>query len=386
MSTYTALVPEVLRWARERAGLDEQGLAKKMNVKPERVAEWESTGRITFKQIGRLAQHTRAPIGRLYLSRPEEDKLPIMDFRAVGGQPPNSPSPDLLETVSQMQIRQEWAREEVMHSGLDPLVSVGSLDGSDVVAAAQRMHGWLDLRPGWQISLSNIDEAFRMLRDKAEDGGVLVVTNGVVGNNTSRKLDPKEFRGFALADEYAPLVFVNAADSKAAQVFTLAHEIAHVLTRTAGVSGEIPDSSGSPVERFCNQVAAEFLLPAKLFGEDSLRISGNPVRRCERLSERYKVSGHAIALRLLHLGQINRSAHMRLIAILRERAANATNPRPAGGDFYRLQDARVGWRFGRMVAEAVREDRLLHREAYCMTGLWGDAFSNCARRLGVDIQ
>jgi len=374
-----------LRWARERAGLDEQSLAKKMNVKPERVAEWESTGRITFKQIGRLAQHTRTPVGRLYLSMPEEDKLPIMDFRAAGGHPPSSPSPDLLETVSQMQIRQEWAREDVMYGGLDPLEPVGSLDCGDVVVAAQRMHGWLELHPGWQIGLRNIDEAFRMLRDKAEDAGVLVVTNGVVGNNTSRKLDPKEFRGFALADEYAPLVFVNAADSKAAQVFTLAHEIVHVLTGTAGVSGEIPDSSDFRLERLCNQVAAEFLLPAKLFGEDSLRISGNPVRRCERLSERYKVSGHAIALRLLHLGQINQGAYSRLVAILRERAAKATNPRSAGGDFYRLQDARVGRRFGRMVAEAVREDRLLYREAYLMTGLWGDPFSEYARKLGVEI-
>ena len=101
------------------------------------------------------------------------------------------------------------------------------------------------------------------LRQKIEATGILIVINGVVGNNNYRKLDPDEFRGFVLSDEHAPLVFINGADFKAAQMFTIAHEVAHLWINREGVSNfEAMQPPPVRVETWCNEVAAEFLVPA----------------------------------------------------------------------------------------------------------------------------
>ena len=89
---------------------------------------------------------------------------------------------------------------------------------------------------GGQKRKGTKSDALRLSQNRLDAAGVLVCFNGVVGNNTRRKLDPNEFQGFAVADEYAPLVFVNSADFKAAQMFTLAHELAHLFIAKSGVS------------------------------------------------------------------------------------------------------------------------------------------------------
>src|SRR5690606_8772880 len=133
-------------------------------------------------------------------------------------------SVDLLDTIHTMQRRQAWMREYLQEEGHDKLPFVGSAPLSEPVASvANRMRRVLRLRDEWAAEYPSWSEALRALRGAMEDAGILVVINGVVGNNTHRRLDPTEFRGFVLVDEYAPLVFVNGADSKAAQMVTLAH-------------------------------------------------------------------------------------------------------------------------------------------------------------------
>ena len=114
--------PGVLQWARERARVSRDELARKMQVKVDRVVEWEETGNISVAQADRLAERTHTPLGLLYLSKPPEDNLPIPDFRTRNTEaPPLRPSLDLLETVYGMQRRQDWMREELIRKGTDPL-------------------------------------------------------------------------------------------------------------------------------------------------------------------------------------------------------------------------------------------------------------------------
>lgn len=156
-----------------------------------------------------------------------------------------------------MQQRQAWMREFLIERGHEPLPFVASRrnESSPAVIAAH-IRDILQLREDWAAKQRTWMDALRLLRTAMDEAGILVVINGVVGNNTHRKLDPSEFRGFVLLDDYAPLVFVNAVDAMAAQMFTLAHVFVGGST-IFDLHEMLP--ADNRVEQLCNRVAAEFL-------------------------------------------------------------------------------------------------------------------------------
>ena len=367
------LQPEVLLWARERAGLSPEQLAEKMKVKPERVSEWESTGKISIAQADRLAEGTYTPLGYLYLSKPPEEPLPIRDFRTRGDGPPKRPSPDLLDTIYQMQRRQDWMRNDLIESGADPLPFVGAYSLADsITEVASAIRDVLDLDAGWAEDRPTWRDALSFLRTRLDEIGVLVVFNGVVGNSTKRKLDPNEFQGFALVDEYAPLVFVNSADYPVAQMFTLAHEVAHLLIGETGLSvfdRLLPTEHET--ERFCDQVAAEFLISQQALQAFWLVVqdSDNPSKDIAR---KFNVSTVVAARRLLDLGLIDQDTFFASYNKFRH-----------GPSFWNVQKWRIGPRFAGAVARAAKEGRLSYREAYSLTDLRGNAFERMPEEMGI---
>lgn len=382
--TQITLEPEVLRWARERSGLEIESVARKVGVKPERVREWEESGQITRPQVDKLAHHTHTAVGFLYLPEPVEDRLPISDFRTAGDRPLRRPSPELLDTVQLMQRRQSWMRDELIEKGNEPLEFVGSARLNAIpkeVAGDMRTRLGLELQ--WASAESTWTDALSRLRSDIEAIGVLVVANGVVENNTHRKLDPDEFRGFALVDEYAPLIFINNADSKAAQMFTLVHELAHIWTGAEGVSnftqGFLP--LPSEIEQFCNKVAAEFLVP-----EDELRVvwerAQNEEEPYEFLARYFKVSTLVAARSVLDLKLINQAAYFEFYRAWLEDERRVQLSGGGGGNFWNNQNFRIGKPFGSAVVRAVREGRLLYRDAYSLTGLKGETFDELVQRYG----
>ena len=293
------LQPGVLRWVRERAGLNREQLAANLKVQTQDIAEWERSGRLTFNEVDDLAKHTYTPVGYLYLSAPPDDSLPIADFRTRTDVSPQRPSPNLLDTVYQMQIRQAWMREEMINQEDPSLEFVGafSLDSSPSQVAVA-IGDALQLSGGWAAVEGSWTNALRTLRDHIESAGVLVVFNGVVGNNTHRKLDVDEFQGFALVDEYAPLIFVNNSDYKTAQIFTLAHELSHIFVGESGLSKlESLTPTDHATEGICNKIAAEFLVPTEELLEQwkTAKQSGDPY---EDIAKRFKVSTVVAARRV----------------------------------------------------------------------------------------
>lgn len=259
MTAVAASVP-VLRWAAHRARLNDEALAARFPKWP----LWLSgDAQPTLKQLEDFARMTHTAFGYFFLPQPPALALPVPDFRTLRDEVLAEPSSDLLDTLYLCQQRQDWYRDHARMHGLPALTFVGSAslqEAPEVVA--QRLRETLGLSIEARRQLPTWTDELRQLIAKAEDAGVMVMVSSVVGSNSHRKLDVGEFRGFALADDLAPLVFLNGADSKAAQMFTLAHELAHVWLGATGVSdsevGQVPEQQ---TERWCNQVAAQLLMP-----------------------------------------------------------------------------------------------------------------------------
>ena len=251
--------PELLQWARVRSGIDDDVWDSRF---PRFDAWVAGETRPTLRQLEEFARKTYTPVGFFFLDEPPTENVPIPDFRTVGDRPVSGPvTADLLDTLYICQARQEWYRDSQLLNGEARLAFVGTATVEtppEEVAASMRQ--LLDWTTRTRERFRDSDAAFTCLRENAEAVGVLVMVSGIVGSNTHRKLDPQEFRGFALSDPYAALVFVNGADSKAAKVFTLAHELAHLWLGSTALSDIDPVSARRfDEERWCNQVAAELL-------------------------------------------------------------------------------------------------------------------------------
>lgn len=374
--------PEMLRWAVERARFEEGVLAEKIP----QLKHWlTGESKPTLKQLEKFAQATRVALGYLFLPKPPVETLPIPDFRILEGSELKRPSPDLLDTIYTMQRRQAWLREDRLEADAEPLEFVGSARLSDDPAAIGReMRRAVGLTDGWAAKISTWESAVGELRRLIEKRNVIAVINGVVGNNTHRKLDVAEFRGFAISDPYAPLIFVNGADAKSAQMFTLAHELAHLwLGQSALTDTGIPNSPTSKVERWCDRAAAEFLIP-----EQELRSLWREVRsapaRFTLIARQFKVSPIVAGRRAKDLGLIDAEEFFAFYEAY-TRQERKKQESAGGGDFYVNQNSRVGEVFARNVMLAALDGRLSFKEAYSLTGLNGGTFHDYASRLGVKL-
>jgi len=372
--------PALLTWAIERSRVDSDEI---FGAFP-RLPLWLSQKAFpTRRQLESFARKTLTPFGYFYLPTPPAEPLPLPDFRTKGNEHLRRPSPNLLDTLYTLQARQAWMSEYLKESGHAP-VRFGPLTANldDPFKTAVAMRNAIGLTDGWAQKLPSWESAVDSLRDAVQTVGIFIVVNSVVGNNVYRKLDPEEFRGFVLADEFAPMVFLNGADAKSAQMFTLAHELAHLWVKQSGIF-DLPRlrTNNSAIERFCNRVAAEFLVPA---GE--LREVWSAARRQREpfkyLARHFKVSPTVAALRAADLNLVERGI---FDAIFDEsqKAERQKFGRSGGGDFYNTQNVRVGKRFARLVMEAAKSGRLLFKDAYRLTGLHGETFDRYARRLGV---
>ena len=380
-----AINPGVLRWARERAGLSVADLQGKFP----RLADWEAEAvQPTMRQLENFAKATRAPFGFLFLPEPPDIPLPFADFRTLESQRPQGISPELMDTIHLMQRRQAWLREEWIEAEAEPLGFVGAAKLSDDPAATgQEMRRVLGLGDGWAQRVSTWTAAVGELRNAIEDLGVMAVINGVVGNNTRLKLDVNEFRGFALSDPHAPLIFVNGADAKSAQMFTLAHELAHLWLGDAGegLSGFQGLQPGDgDVERFCDQAAAEFLVPAAEI-RTAWRMVADSDARFEKLAARFKVSPVVIGRRAMDLDLIERNEFFSFYHDYTHNERRKTQTGAGGGDFYNNQNTRVGRLFASHLIRAAKEGRIGFKEAYDLTGLNGGTFQRYARKLEITL-
>jgi Zn-dependent peptidase ImmA (M78 family) len=382
----------MLRWARERAGLDPDALAHRFP----KLTDWEQEeAQPTLKQLEDFAKATHAPIGYLFLPAPPVERIPIPDFRTAGNQRIGHPSPDLLETIYLCQQRQEWYRDFSRSIRDETLAFVGSATtDSDIVETAAEIRNKLGFDLEARRQCPTWVDALRSFIGQVDALGILVMVSGVVGSNNRRKLDPNEFRGFAISDDLAPLIFINGSDTKAGQMFTLAHELAHIWLGQTALSDIEPVSepaaqqaqpvqqAAQRVEDWCNKVAAELLVPLAVLQQEYQR--GEDLNGAlNRLARRFKVSTLVILRRIHDAGGLTRQqlwdAYREELERLRE------IPRGSGGDFYLTLGARVGKRFARALVASTLEGQTLHRDAFRLLGFSKLAtFRELAHSLGVE--
>ena len=383
MSVRVDVKPELLRWARERAGADVGALVRKFP----RYREWEDGEvRPTYRQLENFAKTVHAGVGYFFLSEPPDEPFPIPDFRTMGGGPVGRPSLNLRHTIYLCQNRQDWYEGFARAEGEEPLPFVGSAKLSeDVETAAARMRRVLKFDLNARRASPTWTEALRRFIELADEIGVLVMVSGVVGNNPHRRLAPEEFRGFALANEYAPLVFINGADTKAAQMFTLAHELAHLWLGETALSDSAPDSvpdrARRGVEIWCNRVAAELLAPIEIVRAE-YRPGEELSAESSRLARRFKVSTLVILRRIYDIEGLPHDRFRRAYDDELERLRAI--PGRGGGNFYATQTARVGKRFAYAAIADTLGGRTSFREAFQLFGFSKtETFKKLADNLGV---
>jgi Zn-dependent peptidase ImmA (M78 family) len=377
-----AIQPKLLRWACERAGFDRADLEHKF---PQLAAWVDRTAQPTLKQLEAFAKATYTPVGYFFLPEPPVEKIPIPDFRAPGNERIGHPSPDLLDTIYVCQQRQEWFRSYARSMGEGPLAFVGSSRVQDeIVPTAARIRSALGFDVNERRRMPTWTDALRHFIEQADGLGILVMCNGVVHNNNYRHLDPQEFRGFAMADDLAPLVFINGADTKAAQMFTLAHELAHIWLGQSAVSDSQPVTMpDQDVECWCNEVAAELLVPLELMRHEYNSGAAVP-DETNRLARRFKVSTLVILRRILDVGGLTPQEFWDAYHAEVDRLRAI--PRGAGGNFYLTQAARVSKRFAAALVTSTLEGQTRYNDAFRMLGFSKlSTFKELGRSLGVGI-
>lgn len=358
--------PEVIEWAVDYSRRGEY-LHDRFGTN---LAGWlDGTKKPTPAQLREFAKQARVPAGYLYASHVPSFGLSIdePEMRAIGDAAPTNPSPDLIATVYACQRRQNWYVDYAEEHDLPALNFVGSLSLSVAPeTAANKMRDTLRWRYADRNDL-NPSSYRQALSDRAEEIGILVMASNVVGNDSSRRLNPEEFRGFSLVDPIAPLVFVNGADALSAQVFTLAHELAHVWLGKTGISA--PDHwvpPLHPVEKWCDSVAAEFLVPKE---ELMQQLDGtDPVKNFDRLVPYFKVSAQVLLRRLLDCELVTQATFKRIYRT-ELRASRSKSNCHGGGNFYAAALNRVGRRFANAVYNDAKFGGTLLADAYKLLGV-----------------
>jgi len=380
--------PDIIQWAIDWNGFDADSLVKEFP----KIRQWlDGTHAPTFKQLERFAAKTHTIVPYFFMQSIPDVRLQIADFRRVSQTDDILPSPELFETIDELLYKQAWLRDFFIEEDVERLPWIGVFaDQSpypDVEEVAAYLHTLLGLSDDWasEEMVSSVDDAWRKLRETIEQQRVAVFISGYAGKNTRRSFKVDEFRGFAISDEYAPAVFVNGTDAKTAQIFTLVHEMAHLLFHQTGVSGPFDvEGSESETEVYCDQVAAEFLLPKNVFtgfwaGFDD---NDNAVNESQK---KYRVSAIVVLRRARDLGLIHQQEFWTLYDKHCSYSSTVDQNRASGGNYYRTQGTKLGGVFADAVYAALKTGKLQFSEAYTMTGMKSENLDRFYREKGLSL-
>ena len=306
--------PNILIWARETAELSLAAAAHKLQMRDsqastgvEKLLAYEQGNKApTRPMIKKMAQTYRRPLLTFYLDAPPATGDRGEDFRTLPDNIPPDENVYVDALIRDIKARQSAVRETLIdEEEQTPLAFVASVDQhAEPAQVAEQLRDLLELSLTQYRSKLTMEEAFKYLRDRVEALGVFVILQGNLGSHHSN-IDVTVFRGFALADDIAPFIVINDRDAKSAWPFTLLHEMAHLLMGQTGISGAVAELA---VERFCNEVASECLLPANDFAAFQPRLMDTDTlaQQIGDFATNMKISAAHVSYRLFRRGDIQR--------------------------------------------------------------------------------
>ncbi len=352
------------------------------------LSQWkEGIKEPTFNQVEIISRKTQIPLGYFFLQTPPQENLPILECRTIDSVGATSPSRNLIETIHYAESVQEWMRDYLIGLGNDKLNYVASQKNSTAVdSIAANMRYTLSLRMNWFADSSSSDESYKIIRKQLETVGVLVLMSGIVGKNTHRALDINEFRAFTLIDDFAPLIFVNGNDSDGGKLFSLIHEAAHIWVGVDNFFNDRGSSADSikPIETLCNAVAAELLVPNRIFNEQWTHVAGNDElpTTIRKLATFFKCGTTVIARRALDNRYITQPQYQNFASeAVQQFAAYKKNKAQSGGNYYATNAIRLDSRFLIAVDNSVQEGKTLYTDAYRLTNTSRKTFSNLVEKV-----
>jgi Zn-dependent peptidase ImmA (M78 family) len=383
---------KMISWALRRSGASLESLVSK-KISLERLKEWELGKAFPSEGDAKtLADRLGIAYPMLYMQAvPPDEPIKIPDRRTIDGRPLRNPSLNLLDVLDATKARQEWYLSELAESA-KRLPFVGRYDlRSSPKIIADDMRVTLGINSTNRAETSNFEEFLKLLVAHAEDHGILVMRSAVVGHATSRVLDVKEFRGFVLLDPFAPVIFINDNDAKAAQIFTFAHELAHIWIGASGISDRKPDSKGdskNDVEIFCDRIAAEFLVHESEF----LKV-WSAQRTVDRniavATYHFRVSSLVILRRARELNLVTPDVFFNKVNEQyeaykrREEEKNKKDEKKKGGNFWASFELRNSAKFNAAVVKSILRHRTTYAEAGSLFGVSPNSTGRYLDRLGI---
>lgn len=394
MTRESTINSSILTWARESAGLSLEEAADRLGFSPsetmtaeEKLAQFEAGERApTRNQLAKFAAVYRRPLITFYMKEPPKRGERGEDFRRMPGAVSKRENA-LLDTL----LRDVRARQEMVRGLLEDDDDAGEVrfvgsarieDGvlslvSSIAKALDFNHTSKAARKG------DADDLFKALRARAEVIGIFVLLIGDLGSHHSA-LSSDVFRGFAIADKVAPFIVINDQDSRAARSFTLIHELAHIWLGQSGVSGTpepgAPKTVHEKIERFCNDIAGEFLLPSESLGTRPEALDANDKRIAHDvvsgIAEQWSVSEPMVAYRLNRIGWISHDMYEALVAdyaarwrLARQKAKENAQDNEGGPSYYVVKQSKLGNALIEVVRRTLRENLLTHTKAAKVLGV-----------------
>lgn len=375
MSTTIKISPEKLMWAAERGGIS---IDKLSEIFPKAVDWIYEDSFPTVKQLEKFSKKVHVPFGYLFLDKPPIEKLPITFYRSNGDVVENPPLV-IRDIVNQLKFKQDWLKDFLIENKYDSLYFINSLQdfpNISVKSAADLIRDALNLSETWYCE-TNKKGVFRYWIDKIEKNRIFVISTGFVGNN-KRPVDVNICKGFTLVDEYCPFIYINTNNLGGGRIFTLIHELVHIFVgKSIGFSYEPIEPSSQPLEKFCDTVASEILVPEFFFKVAWKSQSSSSIEKFTILANQFHVSKLVIAKKALDSNFIVEKEFWDFYNIYKK---NYKKIKKTGGQYWNSKPYEVSRKFYEYVDVALRQGTILHSAAYKLTNMKGKTYESFKKK------